>query len=29
MLIDKVIEIMLGEDAEMIADFLGYKLVQH
>lgn len=26
MLIDKVIEIMLGEDAEMIADFLGYKL---
>lgn len=25
MLIDKVIEMMLGEDAEMIADFLGYK----
>ena len=23
--IDKVIEMMLGEDAEMIADFLGYK----
>lgn len=26
MLIDKIIEMMLGEDAEMIADFLGYKL---
>ena len=25
MLIDKVIEMMLGEDAEMITDFLGYK----
>lgn len=25
MLIDKVIEMMLGEDAKMIADFLGYK----
>lgn len=25
MLIDKVIEMMLSEDAEMIADFLGYK----
>lgn len=25
MLIDKVIEMMLGEDVEMITDFLGYK----
>lgn len=25
MLIDKVIETMLGEDVEMITDFLGYK----
>lgn len=25
MLIDKVIEIMLGEDVKMITDFLGYK----
>lgn len=25
MLIDKVIELMLGEDVEMITEFLGYK----